>query len=222
MELQQGIFTFVNSIFNTIGLIIRANQSLTWCIFQQYGGVIGAFNCQGAGWDTKLHKFRGFPECYKPVCGSVHVSEIEWDQKKEAAHMGEAKEYIVYMSQAEELSLMTPDSEPLKITMQPSTFELFSFVPVTKLKNNIMFAPIGLTNMFNSGGTIQEMACTMDGVRLKVKGEGTFLAFSSESPMKCQLNGADVAFEWLPVGKLRLNLAWDEEAGGVSSLELFY
>ncbi|KAI9082504.1 hypothetical protein K1719_035373 [Acacia pycnantha] len=190
--------------------------------FNKYGGLIGAFNCQGAGWDTKMHKFRGFPECYKPVSGSVHVSEIEWEQKKEAAHMGEAKEYIVYMNEAEELSWMTQESEPLRIIIQPSTFELFSFVPVIELRGNIKFAAIGLTNMFNSGGTIQDMECTEDGVRLKVKGEGTFLAYSSESPKKCQLKGTDMAFDWLPDGKLRLNLAWDGEAGGLSGLEIFY
>ncbi|KAK4282577.1 hypothetical protein QN277_013938 [Acacia crassicarpa] len=190
--------------------------------FNKYGGVIGAFNCQGAGWDTKMHKFRGFPECYKPMSGSVHVSEIEWEQKKEAAHMGEAKEYIVYMNEAEELCWMTQESEPLQIIIQPSTFELFSFVPVIELRGNIKFAAIGLMNMFNSGGTIQDMECTEDGVRLKVKGEGTFLAYSSESPKKCQPNGTDVAFDWLPDGKLRLNLAWDGEAGGLSGLELFY
>ncbi|XP_054777681.1 stachyose synthase-like [Prosopis cineraria] len=189
----------------------------------KYGGVVGAFNCQGSGWDTKMHKFRGFPECYKPVCSSVHVSEIEWDQKKEAAHMGVAKEYIVYMNQAKELCvIMTQKSKPLQISIQPSTFELFSFVPVTELKRGIKFAAIGLTNMFNSGGTIQEMECSEDGVRLQVKGEGTFLAYSSESPEKCELNGDEVPFEWLPAGKVRLNLAWEEEAGGVSDLEFFY
>ncbi|KAF7818123.1 Stachyose synthase [Senna tora] len=192
--------------------------------FNKYGGVIGAFNCQGAGWDTKTHVFRGFPECYKAVSGTIHVSEVEWEQNKEAAPMGEAEEYIVYLNQAEELLVMTPKSEPFQITIQPSSFELFSFVPVIKLKRSIKFAPIGLTNMFNSGGTIQELEYVEGGVgaRLKVKGAGTFLAYSSECPDKCLLNGADVAFEWLPDAKLRLNLVWNEEAGGLSDLAILY
>ncbi|KAG6749774.1 hypothetical protein POTOM_046843 [Populus tomentosa] len=53
-------------------------------------GVIGAFNCQGAGWDPQEKRSKGF-------------------------------------------------------------------VPVKKLGNSIKFAPIGLTNMFNSGGAIQEL-----------------------------------------------------------------
>ncbi|MCH87781.1 stachyose synthase-like [Trifolium medium] len=190
--------------------------------FNKYGGVIGAFNCQGAGWDPKEHKFRGFPECYRPITGTVHVTEVEWNQKKEASHLGKAEEYVVYFNQAEELSLMTQKSEPIQFTIQPSTFELYSFVPVTKLGGSIKFAPIGLTNMFNSGGTILDLEYVENGAKIKVKGGGNFLAYSSESPKKFQLNGSDVDFEWLSDGKLSLNLPWIEEACGVSDLSILF
>ncbi|MED6168565.1 Tethering factor for nuclear proteasome sts1 [Stylosanthes scabra] len=156
----------------------------------KYGGVIGAFNCQGAGWGPKEHKFKGFPECYKPVEGSVHVSEVEWDQKDETVHMSNAEEYAVYLNQAKKLHLMTPKSEAIKFTMQPSTFELFNFVP--------------------------ELEYVENGAKIKVKGGGNFLAYSNESPKKFELNGVDVPFEWLPDGKLTVNLPWIEENGGVS------
>jgi len=136
--------------------------------------------------------------------------------------MGKAEKYVVYLNQAEVLHFMTPKSEPLQLTIQPSTFEIFNFVPVQKLGGNIKFAPIGLTNMFNSGGTIQELEYIEKGVKIKVKGGGRLLAYSSESPKKFQLNGSDVAFEWLPDGKLTLNLAWIEENGGVSDLAIFF
>lgn len=137
--------------------------------------------------------------------------------------MGKAEEYVVYLNQAEVLHFMTPVSEPLQLTIHPSTFELYNFVPVEKLgSSNIKFAPIGLTNMFNSGGTIQELEYVEKDVKVKVKGGGRFLAYSSESPKKFQLNGSDAAFQWLPDGKLTLNLAWIEENGGVSDLTIFF
>lgn len=191
-------------------------------VLEQYGGVIGVFNCQGAGWDTKTHRFRGFPECYKAVCGPLHVSEVEWDQKEEAEDMGKAEEYVVYLNQAEELRVMALKYEQFQITIQPSTFELFSFVPVTKLNRNVKFAPIGLINMLNSGGAIQELEYKEDGTKLKVKGEGTFLAYSSESPNKCVVNGDVAAFKWLPDAKLTHNISWNEKAAGVSDLTFFY
>ncbi|KAF2325061.1 hypothetical protein GH714_022517 [Hevea brasiliensis] len=91
--------------------------------------------------------------------------------------MGKAEEYVVYLNQTEELFLTTPKSDAIEETIQPSSFELFSFVPIKKLGANTKFAPIGLTNMFNSGGTIQEFgyfrSAAETSVKLKVKGDAS-------------------------------------------------
>lgn len=188
----------------------------------KYGGVVGAFNCQGAGWDPIEQRFKGYSECYKPLSVSVNISDIEWDQKTEATKMGGAEEFVVYLDQAEELLLITPKSDAIEITIQPSTFEIFSFVPIKTLRDNIKFAPIGLTNMFNSGGTLQEFEHVDIGVEsivnLKVKGTGELLAYASVSPKKCYLNGLEVVCEWLTHGKLTMNLTWVEESGGISDV----
>ena len=77
-------------------------QTYLTCYVIQFGGVIGAFNCQGAGWDPKEQRIKGHSQCYKPMSGTVHVFDIEWDQKIEAAQMGKSEEYIVYLNQTEE------------------------------------------------------------------------------------------------------------------------
>ena len=202
-------------------------QTYLTCYVIQFGGVIGAFNCQGAGWDPKEHRIKGHSQCYKPMSGTVHVFDIEWDQKIEAAQMGKSEEYLVYLNQTEELVLMTPKSDAIQVTIQTSSFELFSFVPIEKVDPTIKFAPIGLTNMFNSGGTIQELEYIKSGaektVKIKVKGDGDFLAYSSVSPKKSYLNGAEVEFEWLvDGGKLSLNLPWVEDTGGTSDVAFVY
>ncbi|XP_059646571.1 stachyose synthase-like [Cornus florida] len=191
--------------------------------FNKYGGVVGAFNCQGGGWDPKEKRIKGYSQCYKPMACLVHVSDIEWDQKMEATKMGEAEEFAVYQNQAEKLFLATA----IEITIQPSSFEIFSFVPVKKLGLTAKFAPIGLTNMFNSGGTIIELDYSEGGAeisaKIKVKGGGMFLAYSTESPKKCCLNGANVGFEWMATdGKLTLNLPWIKESGGVSDVVFIF
>ncbi|KAI3900370.1 hypothetical protein MKW92_003010 [Papaver armeniacum] len=199
--------------------------------FNKYGGVIGAFNCQGAGWDPKEQRIKGYSECYKPMTGSVHVNDIEWDQSTEAYKMCEAEEFAVYLNQAEKLFAMTSESESVEMTIEPSSFEIFSFVPIKKLKNNTRFAPFGFTNMFNCGGTIQEMDYFEDEadqvcVKIKVKGEGQFLAYSSSLPKKCFMNGVneyEIGFEWFTEdGKLTLNLPWLEEYGGESEVTFVF
>lgn len=187
----------------------------------KYGGVIGAFNCQGAGWDPKERRIKGHPECYKAVSGSVHVTEVEWDQNDEAARMGGAEEYAVCMSRAERLLLTTRESDPIPVTLDPSSFEIFSFVPVVNL-GPVKFAPIGVADMLNSGGTVQEVGwedCT-SGIRVsvRIKGRGRFLAYSSGSPRSCRLNGEEVGFEWSVDGTLALSVPWVEAAGGISDV----
>ncbi|GAB2230492.1 hypothetical protein Drorol1_Dr00014760 [Drosera rotundifolia] len=190
--------------------------------FNKFGGVIGAFNCQGAGWDKKERRIKGYKQCYKIMEGSVHVTDIEWDQKPEAIELGNAEEYAVYLNQAESLLLTMPKSKPIDIAIKPSTFEIFSFVPIKTLPHGVKFAPIGLTNLFNSGGTIQALEYQNTTVKIRVKGGGTFLAYSSESPKKCEVNGDEAAHEWLDKSKLVWNVTWDEEAGGVSEVIFEY
>ncbi|GJN19693.1 hypothetical protein PR202_gb06994 [Eleusine coracana subsp. coracana] len=150
-----------------------------WNRAQQFGGVIGAFNCQGAGWDPAEHRVRGYSHCYKPVSGNVRPTDVEWGQREDTSAMANAAEYAVYRCQSEELLLMTPKSEPIQFTLQPSTFELFTFVPVTTMKIpgvgvGLRFAPIGLVNMLNCGGTVVDVEYYRDAgeVRVKVKGAG--------------------------------------------------
>ena len=39
----------------------------------------------------------GYSHCYKPILGTVHVNDVEWDQMKEASKRGQAEEYAVYL-----------------------------------------------------------------------------------------------------------------------------
>ncbi|KAL8166609.1 hypothetical protein V2J09_008108 [Rumex salicifolius] len=186
--------------------------------FNKYGGVIGAFNCQGAGWDPKERRIKGYKQCYKPMEATIHVNDIEWDQNLEAPEMGSAEEYAVYLTEAGSLFVMGMESDPFKIVVDPSTYELFMFVPIKKLNGGASFAPIGVTNMLNSGGSVQHLDYINGGssVEMKIKGEGCFLAYSSKSPYKCMVDGQEVDFEWfVDECKLMFNLPWIEEAANV-------
>ena len=97
----------------------------------QFGGVNGAFNCQGAGWDPVEHRVQGYSRCYKLVSGNVQPADVEWGQREDTSAMVKAASYAVYRCQTEEFLLMTPGSEPIQFTLQPSSFELFTFAPVT-------------------------------------------------------------------------------------------
>ncbi|XP_072966461.1 stachyose synthase-like [Typha angustifolia] len=188
------------------------------------GGVIGAFNCQGAGWDPETRRVRGYPHCYKPVSGRVRPADVEWDQKEETSEMGQAEEFAVYLNQAEEVILMTSKEEAIQFTLQPSSFELFTFVPIKKLSGNVKFAPLGLVNMLNCGGAIMEVEYGENGseVEMEVKGGGKLLVYSNVEPKRSLVNGVEVGMEWSCEGEVKVEIPWVEEQHGVSHVIFAY
>ncbi|XP_042435832.1 stachyose synthase-like [Zingiber officinale] len=193
----------------------------------KFGGVIGAFNCQGCGWNPEEKRVKGYSRCYKPITGTVHVADVEWDQVEACTELGEAEEYAVYQHKAKKLILMALNSDVICFTLQPSSFELFSFAPVKKVGTDVEFAAIGLVNMFNCGGTLLEVEVDADAVavkvKVKVKGGGDLLVYSSRKPRGCCLNGVLVGFKYyVEDGKMMVEVPWAELSGGVSELVVDY
>ncbi|CAA2966321.1 stachyose synthase-like [Olea europaea subsp. europaea] len=100
------------------------------------------------------------------------------------------RKQLKWESEDDKLLVITCNSKAIPITLQPFIFEVFSFVPIKKLSLAVKFGPVGLTNMFNSEGTIEGLVFSETSVGIELKGEGNFLAYSSMSPKKCYLNGA--------------------------------
>ncbi|CAL4990655.1 unnamed protein product [Urochloa decumbens] len=191
----------------------------------KFGGVIGTFNCQGAGWDPAEHRVRGYSHCYKPVSGEVRPANVEWCQREDTSAMANAASYAVYRCQTEELVLMTPHSKPIQFTLQPSSFELFTFAPVTNIGSatKVRFAPIGLVDLLNCGGAIVDVEYGSGGeVMVKVKGSGRLLVYSDVKPRRSLVDGCEAESEWKNGGKLMVDLTWKQEKGGVNHVVFCY
>ncbi|KAG0459428.1 hypothetical protein HPP92_022556 [Vanilla planifolia] len=168
----------------------------------EYSGVIGAFNCQGAGWcrigktnlvhDQQPDTITGFIQG-RDVNYLHKVAEEDWNG-----------DVIVYSHQGGEVVYL-PIEASLPITLKPCEFEVFTVAPVKVLSNEIAFAAIGLMQMFNSGGAIQELRYESDEravVGVKVRGCGIFGAYSSCRPEKVTVDSAEVEFGYDTVSGL--------------------
>lgn len=177
----------------------------------QFTGVVGVFNCQGAGWYPEEHKCKAYPKCYKSMAGLLSPDDVEWEQKSFTAEYRGTEQFAIYLNKSDTLRLVK-SKEKINITLQPSSFEIFTISPVQKLNEKARFAPIGLESMFNSGGAIEflEYGCneSIHSVKIKVKGAGKFLAYSSVKPKEIILNGGKPEFEWSSNGILRFEVPW--------------
>ncbi|KAM7277071.1 hypothetical protein ACFE04_018937 [Oxalis oulophora] len=102
--------------------------------------------------------------------------------------------FAVYMFAEKKLKLLTL-LEKMEISLDPFTFELLTVSPVKILPIKfVQFAPIGLVNMFNTGGAIQCMEFDEGVMKIGVKGCGEFKVFASENPVSCKIDGVRVEF----------------------------
>lgn len=84
----------------------------------------------------------------------------------------------------------------MPITLKAREFEVLTVVPIEELSDGTKFAPIGLIEMFNSGGAIKEVRPECEGVSIKVRGCGLFGAYSSLRPKRLTVDSKEVSFEY--------------------------
>lgn len=184
-------------------------------------GVVGVFNCQGAGWCKIEKKTRIHDTAPGTLTGSVRAVDVDAITQIAGADWG--GETVVYAYRSGEVVRLPKDAS-LPVTLQVLEYELFHFCPLKEITTNVAFAPIGLLDMFNSGGAVEHFEVSMisdkktelfDGevssemstllsqnrspsatVALKVRGCGKFGAYSSQYPLKCSVDSVETEFNY--------------------------
>ncbi|KAF5473294.1 hypothetical protein F2P56_009916 [Juglans regia] len=184
-------------------------------------GVVGVFNCQGAGWCKIEKKTRIHDASPGTLTCSVQVADVElMDQVAGANWNGET---VVYAYGSGEV-IRLPKGASLPVTLKVLQYELYHFCPLKEITSSISFAPIGLLDMFNTGGALEQVEIHVASDRkpelfvgevsselttslgenrsptatiaLKVRGCGRFGAYSSQRPLKCTVGNAETDFNY--------------------------
>ncbi|KAK1362416.1 Galactinol--sucrose galactosyltransferase [Heracleum sosnowskyi] len=161
-----------------------------------YNGVVGVFNCQGAGW-CKVEKINRIHDVQPgTITGFIRTEDIEYMHR--VANEDWCGDAIVFSHRSGDMVYL-PKNSSVPITLNAREYEVFTVVPVKKLSTGSTFAAIGLINMFNSGGAIKELKYESEKdecVRLKVHGCGMFGAYASIRPKRITADANDVEFKY--------------------------
>ncbi|XXG48581.1 hypothetical protein AAC387_Pa02g2986 [Persea americana] len=182
-------------------------------------GVVGIFNCQGAGWCKIAKKTLIHDTAPGTLTGTVHARDV--DLINQVAGQDWNGEVVVYCYRSGEL-VRLPKGVSLPVTLKVLEYELFHICPLKEIAH-ISFAPIGLLDMFNSSGAVEKFDITLaaenseqfDGnvaselsnalsdnrspsatITLTVRGCGRFGAYASQRPLKCTIDSADLEFNY--------------------------
>ncbi|CAL1353267.1 unnamed protein product [Linum trigynum] len=178
-------------------------------------GVVGVFNCQGAGWCKVEKKTRIHNTSPGTLTASVRATDV--DSIAEIAGDDWNGETIVYAYRSGELFRL-PKGASVPVTLKVLEYELFHFCPVKEVTSDISFAAIGLLDMFNSGGAMDQVEVNRTTpaaaatISLRVRGCGRFGVYSSQRPVKCSVANVETDFDYDPAtGLVTMNLPVPEE-----------
>uniref|UniRef100_A0A5B7BDP3 galactinol--sucrose galactosyltransferase n=1 Tax=Davidia involucrata TaxID=16924 RepID=A0A5B7BDP3_DAVIN len=159
-----------------------------------YNGVVGVFNCQGAGWCKVGKKNVIHDEQPGTITGVIGSKDVDYLPR--VADDGWTGDAILYSHLGGELVYL-PKNTSLPITLKAREYEVFTVVPVKGLSSGASFAPIGLIKMFNSGGAVKELKYeseTSATVGMRVCGCGIFGAYSSVRPKRITVDAEEMEF----------------------------
>jgi raffinose synthase len=184
-------------------------------------GVVGVFNCQGAGWCKVEKKTRIHDSSPGTLTGSVQAADV--DSIAQLAGPDWNGDVVIYAYRTGEL-IRLPKGASLPVTLKVLEYELFHICPLKEVTANISFAPIGLLTMFNTTGAVEEYEADLtseteqnlfDGevssdtsiplsenrstvatISLRVRGSGCFGAYSSQRPLKCTVGDAVTDYKY--------------------------
>ncbi|KAL6200837.1 hypothetical protein ACLB2K_024552 [Fragaria x ananassa] len=159
-------------------------------------GVIGIFNCQGAGsWPCLEHIIQ--VTASDELSGKASPADIEYFE--EVSGKLWTGDCAVYSFKKGYLSRL-PKDESFAVTLKILQCDVYTVSPIKVYKQNIQFAPIGLLNMYNSGGAVDSINFSSDDsscvIHIKGRGAGSFGAYSSSKPKSCLVNSKDEGFEF--------------------------
>ncbi|KAE9602642.1 hypothetical protein Lal_00049636 [Lupinus albus] len=175
----------------------------------KYTGVLGLFNCQGGGWCPESRRNKSSPDCSNTVTCFASPKDIEWSKGKEPIYIKEVALFAVYTFKDDKLKFLKWE-ESLEFSLAPFSFELMTVSPVQALpKKSVKFAPIGLVNMLNSGGSIQSLEFDEheNVARVGLRGHGEMRVFASEKPVSCKIDETHVEFDYED-NMVRVHVPW--------------
>ncbi|XP_051133190.1 probable galactinol--sucrose galactosyltransferase 2 [Andrographis paniculata] len=152
-------------------------------------GVVGVFNCQGAGvWAMKEAPPKQV-ENSSPADTSIsgRVSPLDVESLEDITGEHWSGECAVYAYKSGSLRRVTM-CKSVGVSLPILKCEIFTISPIKVLNDNVHFAPIGLINMYNSGGAVEECSLKETTVTIKARGSGLFGVYSSMKPCLCKVD----------------------------------
>ncbi|XP_042039687.1 probable galactinol--sucrose galactosyltransferase 2 [Salvia splendens] len=161
----------------------------------KFCGVLAVFNCQGAG------AWPGLENTVQrdglELTGDISPADIEY--LTEIDLQPQTGDFAVFSFKSGFLFRVSLYGK-LTVKLKTLQCDVFTVSPIKSYNEDLQFAPLGLINMYNSGGAIDAVEAINDPsfnkIRIRGRGEGVFGAYMSSEPKVCYVNMEEVHFNF--------------------------
>ncbi|KAK2652648.1 hypothetical protein Ddye_012504 [Dipteronia dyeriana] len=166
-------------------------------------GVIGVFNCQGAGtWPCLENAV--LKDVSGKISGKVSPADIEYFEEVSGKQWN--GDCAVFSFNSGSLFQLQKE-ESFGVALKAMQCDVFTVSPIKVYSKKVEFAAMGLMNMYNSGGAVESVDCICDSstdcrILIKGRGGGSFGAYSSTKPKSCFVNSKNEDFKFSPQDNL--------------------
>nr|AWA44843.1 hypothetical protein SS52A01_000002 [Saccharum spontaneum] len=188
-----------------------------------FTGVIGVFNCQGAGQWVWPVKETAYVPINVNITGQLSPSDVE--SLEEIAGDDWNGETAVYAFGSCSLSRLQKH-QSLEVSLSTMTCEIYNISPIKIFSEVVRFAPLGLIDMFNSGGALHNVSSIADSsattIHIRCQGPGRFGAYSATRPELCRVDENEVEFAHAEDGLLTFYLPPSSSQDNLRHVEIVY
>lgn len=163
-----------------------------------HGGIVGLFNCQGVEWNFRTHE----NDATNMSPSSLTVSTKAHDVESLRNHPGP---FVAYRYRTRQLYFLENGNTPVDMDLAPKQWDIVTYAAiregVSPRIGRISWAPVGLAEMMNTGGSILDVSDVMkmsdDAVpsaTITSRGPGQFIAYCRPKPLQISIVDDSGAF----------------------------
>lgn len=128
----------------------------------KYTGVLGVYNCQGAAWNVAVRKNTFHETKSEAITGYIRGRDVHLIGEAATDSDEWTGDCAVYSHRSGELVAL-PYNVSMPVSLKVLEHDIFTVSPIKVLSPGFSFAPIGLIDMFNSGGAVERLAYEVKG-----------------------------------------------------------
>jgi len=168
----------------------------------QHGGVIATFNVQGVAWNFQTHENEVVIKHPPILSASIRPYDIENLRETQGP-------FVAFDHRSSSLTFLPDGNSTIETELPSREWDIVTVVPVQQCSSNdIAWAPIGLSDMLNTGGAVSDVSDIATVVReadmqssittFTSRGPGRFIAYCQPKPTHVSLTGGTESPSRLP------------------------